>query len=80
MGQQDIFNLVSVDTNRELEAELSKTQRDYQERDAELGRAINRIAFLEERLSVLESSRFWKLRNAWFKFKLFFRLVDPKYR
>jgi len=80
MGQQDIFNLVSVDTNRELEAELSKTQRDYQERDAELGRAINRIAFLEEKLSVLESSRFWKLRNAWFKFKLFFRLVDPKYR
>jgi glycosyltransferase involved in cell wall biosynthesis len=46
----------------ELYKDLQKTQLDYQQRDAELQTAYSRIA-------AMEKSRFWRLRNAWFKVK-----------
>ncbi len=40
-------------------------------------RAAAEIAELEARIAAMEASRFWKLRNAWFRFKGSFGFGDP---
>jgi glycosyltransferase involved in cell wall biosynthesis len=75
-GQQDIFNLVSVETVQELHVELSRTQRDYQARDTELEAARKVILQMLDKIAGMESSKFWKARKAWFKLKRLLGLAE----
>ncbi|MEG3439563.1 glycosyltransferase [Pannus brasiliensis CCIBt3594] len=76
MGQQDIFNLVNVEN---LEKDLIKTQLDFRqcyEKVEKIPALENQIIELQNRITYIESSRFWKFRNAWFDFKRKLRLID----
>lgn len=58
---------------RELRAELYRTRCDLAEHEA---LAKQEIAALRARVAAMEASRFWKLRNAWFRLKRALRLTD----
>jgi SAM-dependent methyltransferase len=74
VGRLDSLRLqASTLHERELRAELYRTRCELAEQRA---LARQQIAELRARVAAMEASRFWKLRNAWFRLKRALRLTD----
>ncbi|BAY81019.1 family 2 glycosyl transferase [Calothrix parasitica NIES-267] len=58
------------------QSELYSNSHCIQETDSRM--LLQELQFAQNKIGAMESSKFWKLRNNWLKFKKFFRLVITK--
>lgn len=74
-GRRRVLHLSTIEDllaelrERDLRAELDFAYRELHKADAYLQGNVETLAALEARIAAMEASRFWKLRNAWFRLK-----------
>ncbi len=68
--QESQFGLERLQAQlQESQSELARSQAQFQQPQSELARSQAQLQQSEQCLRAMESSKFWKLRNAWFKLK-----------